>query len=134
MDRKKKCLVIRELIGFILLTVLLLGGLLSSFLLGNLHRELARDMDSAAWYALRQDWEEATQIYTQTADVWRKKWNLCAAFSDHTPMEHIDAQFAQLSVYASLRNREEFAATCSALSKDLTAMGKAQELRWWNLF
>lgn len=134
MDRKKKCPVIRELIGFVLLTVLLLAGLLSSFLLGNFHRELARDMDSAAWYALRQDWEEATQICTRASHIWQKNWNLCAAFSDHSPMEDIDAQFAQLSVYSSLRSREQFAAACIALSQDLAAMGKAQELRWWNLF
>ena len=134
MDRKKKCPVIRELIGFVLLTVLLLAGLFSSFLLGNHHRELARQMDSAAWYALRQDWGEAGRICTQTSQVWQKHWNLCAAFSDHSPMEDIDAQFAQLTVYASLRDREQFAAACSALSQDLTTLGKAQELRWWNLF
>lgn len=134
MDRTQKCPVIRELIGFILLTALLLGGLFASFRLGSQHRKLAQQMESAGWYAIRQNWDRATDGYTQAKETWQKNWNLYAVFSDHTPMEKIDSQFAQLDIYASLRDREEFAALCNALSQDLQAMGSAQELRWRNLF
>lgn len=133
MDRKKRWPIGRELTGFILLTVLLLGGLLSSFWLGKHHRSMAQTVDTAGWYALGQNWDKAAEVSSQASRQWQQKWNLCAVFADHTPMEEIDTQFAQLNIYASARDAQEFAAVCSALSQNLRSMADAHALRWWNV-
>lgn len=133
MDRKKRWVIRRELIGFVLLTALLLGGVLSSFWLEQHHRTMARELDSAAWYALQQNWDKAWETTEGVSQRWQEKWNFCAAFADHSPMEDIDAQFAQLRVYASARAAQEYAAVCSALAQNLQAMANAHELRWWNV-
>ena len=59
-------------------------------------------------------------------------WGTC--FADHTPMEEIDALFAQVEVYAAAREETDFAAGCAALSRKVEAMGLAHGASWWNLF
>lgn len=133
MDRKRRRFPVRELMGFILLAVLLLGGILSSFWLSRHHQALARKMEEAAWYAVSQDWDRAKQTTAEVSEDWQRRWKLCAVFSDHTPMIEIDTQLAQLSIYAAAKDHVQFAAVCGALARNLQSMAQAQHLSWWNL-
>ena len=51
----------------------------------------------------------------------------------HTPMEEIDALFAQVEVYAAAREEAEFAAGCAELSRRMEAMANAHGAQWWNV-
>ena len=116
------------------LAALLLVGLLSSWLMCRHHDGLSRRMEDAAWLAVSGDWTKARDTAAQTRSDWNKFRKARCAFADHTPMEQIDARFAQLSVYAASNERTEFAAVCTELSADLRAMGDAHRPTWWNLF
>ena len=133
MDRKRKQLPFRELTGFVLLVALLLGGLLSSFYLTRHHQAMADKMDDAGWYALSRDWNRAKETAGEVTAQWQKQKNLCAVFMDHTPMGEIDAQLAQLKIYAAAGEAAEYAALCGAVSRNLMAMAQAQHLSWQNL-
>lgn len=133
MDRKKYRLPGRELIGFVLLVLLLLGSLFTSFWLGRHHDTLARELENAAWCALRQDWQGASESYGSAMTRWRQKWSFCAVFSDHAPMQQIDNQLAQLKIYAAARDASEFAAVCTAVCQDLRSLADSHKLRLWNV-
>lgn len=133
MDRKRKQLPGRELIGFVLLAVLLAGGIGSSAWLGKHHQTLAENMTDAAWYALSGDWDRAAQTTARTEESWQKNWKLCAVFLDQTPMTQIDGGFAQLSVYGAQRDPGQYAALCAELAQGLRTIADAHRLGWWSL-
>ena len=91
----------RSWIGFVLLLVLLAGGIAATWGMAKCHEPIARDLENAA---------------------------------NHTPMEEIDALFAEVEVYAAAREETDFAAGCAALSRKMEAMGQAHGASWWNLF
>ena len=133
MDRKRKQLPGRELIGFILLLVLLVGGLLSTFWISNQQQALSRNMEEAAWQALNGNWDTAGSITAGTMERWQKRWNLWAALGDHKPMGEIDAGFSRLGAYAAARDSMEYAAVCRELSRKLQMLAESHRLSWWNL-
>ncbi len=46
----------------------------------------------------------------QAREAWGRSRHLGACFADHTPMEEIDALFAEVEVYAAAREETDFAA------------------------
>ena len=133
MDRKTGHLSFRELLGFLLLTVLLLLGLLSSWYLNRPQQALADQLEDSAWLALSGQWEKARKGVEEARKSWEQRRGLWAVFADHTPMEEIDAQFSRLTVYAAAREKGSFAAACTTLARQLEALGGAQQLRWQNV-
>lgn len=133
MDRKNGILTLREVTALSLLLVLLLGGLLLGWYLGQQHRELSRQLEDSAWLALSGQMENARKMAQEAKTVWEKEWKLRAAFGDHTPMEEIDDLFAELTIYGAAGDRTEFASTCAALASRVEAMGNAHRLSWWNV-
>jgi len=133
MDRKIGALTLRELMGFFLLIVLLLAGLLSSWYGGRQHREVSRQLDSSAWQALSGEWTAAREGAEDARQQWESSRQLWASLADHTPMEEIDALFGELTIYAAAGERTDFAHTCAALSRRMEAMANAQQLSWWNV-
>lgn len=119
--------------GAVLLAVLLLGGIGSSLWVSRHSDDLAGKMEDAAWQAMAENWDQARQTASEVSGRWQRGWYLCGAFGDHAPMEQIDAQLAQLSVYAAARDPVAFAAACTGLARQLRAMGDAHRLSWWNL-
>ena len=124
----------RSWIGFALLLVLLAGGIAASFGMGRCHDPIARDLASAAETAIRGDMAQGQTLMLRAKDAWERSRRLDACFADHTPMEEIDALFAEVEVYAAAREESDFAAGCAALSKKVEAMGQAHGASWWNLF
>ena len=98
----------RSWIGFALLLVLLAGGIAATWGMAKCHEPIARDLENAAKTALQGDMARGESLMLQARDAWGRSRHLGACFADHTPMEEIDALFAQVEVYAAVR--EETAA------------------------
>lgn len=123
----------RSWIGAALLAVLLIAAGCVTWAMGRIHEPISRDLDSAAEYALAEDWHLA-EAFAQNADAaWRSSRSFSACFADHGPMEEIDGDFAQLEIYAKSREEVAFAAAASQLAKKVQAIGEAHGLLWWNV-
>ena len=104
----------RSWIGFALLLVLLAGGIAATWGMAKCHEPIARDLENAAKTALQGDMARGESLMLQARDAWGRSRHLGACFADHTPMEEIDALFAQVEVYAAVR--EETASFTAAES------------------
>ena len=124
----------RSWFGLILLTLLLGSGLLVTWLMGSVHKPVSRDLITAGEYALAGDWEQAETLFWQAQSCWEEKEKLRACFADHSPMEEIDACFAQLEIYCRMKEETAFAAACGETARKVEAMGEAHGLKWENLF
>mgnify|MGYP002551315613 FL=1 len=124
----------RSWIGFVLLLVLLAGGIAATWGMAKCHEPIARDLENAAKMALQGDMAQGEALMLQAREAWGRSRRLGACFADHTPMEEIDALFAEVEVYAAAREETDFAAGCAALSRKVEAMGQAHGASWWNLF
>lgn len=133
MDRKIGGLTVRELIGFLLLILLLLTGLLSSWYIGRQQTALSHTLQDSAWLALSGQWENARKEAEEAAQTWQQHWGLRAALGEHTPLEEIDELFAQLKIYSAAGEKTDFAQTCAALSQRMETIANAHSLHWWNI-
>lgn len=119
--------------GLGLLLVVLLLGVVSSWLMVADTVPMAEAMEQAGEGALREDWGSAEAIFTGVRAHWDRRYPFYAAFTDHEPMEDINGLLAQLEIYARIRDHRAFAAVCAQISGDLEAIGEAHSLKWWNL-
>lgn len=120
-------------LGVVLLILLLLLGLWVSAATADIHCPLSESLHQASEAALRGDWETAEACAQDASARWGRTWQLTASVADHTPMDEIDSLFAQLPVYARVREAQHFSATCEELSRRVRAMSDAHSLTWWNL-
>ena len=123
----------RSGIGLILLLVLLAGGIAATWAMETCHAPISRDLRDAALAAEKGDWDRGESLLLSARTAWGQSRHFSACFADHTPMEEIDALFAQVEVYAAAREETDFAAGCAALSRKVEAMGQAHGAAWWNL-
>lgn len=123
----------RGWIGLGLLAVMLAGGLLVTWHMGQNHQQIANDLKKAGRCALAENWEDAIDLAEDAFDDWEDDWRFSAAFADHEPMETIDALFAQLDTYRIARDSVSFSAICAELARQVEAMGDAHSLNWRNL-
>ena len=123
----------RTWIGAVILTALLVTGLLSARWMERHHAPLETLLRQAAEAALEDRWDQARSRFERAQEGWQEKRNLTAAFSDHSPMEEIDSQFAEGTVYAAAGEQVHFAALCLSLAEKMEAMGDAHSLSWWNI-
>lgn len=123
----------RSWIGAALLAVLLIAGGCVTWAMGNIHSPISRELESAAQYALEEDWTQAEALEKNANTAWQKSRDFSACFADHDPMEEIDEAFAQLEVYARCREEVAFAAEAAQLARKVQAMGEAHGLLWWNI-
>ena len=122
----------RSWIGLGILLVLLAAGLLVSWGMGRLHDPIARELEQAASHALNDDWDRAIPAAAAAKTHWDSSHHFAACFAAHTPMEEVDALFAQMEVYAAAKESTEFAAACAELSRKVEDIGEAHGLMWWN--
>ena len=133
MGRKIGGITLRELLGMGLLTGLLLAGLLSAWYLSRQHTAMSSAMEECTWLALSGQWENGKEKAEAVRQTWEKSWIIFAAFSDHGPMEEIDALFRELAVYGAAGERTDFARTCAVLTDKLEAMASSARFSWWNV-
>lgn len=123
----------RSWIGFILLMGMLLGGILVTRKMGNIHDRIEEQLQMAAQYALDRNWERAESVFREAEDGWDRQEHFRSCFADHNPVEEIDGNFEMLAVFCSTRDRIAFAGGCRELARKVAAVGEAHELVWWNL-
>lgn len=124
----------RSWIGLGMLLVLLGCALLVTWSMDRIHEPIAEDLKHAANYALAGEWEEAEALASRAGRAWKKWSHFRGCFADHSPMEEIDANFAELKVYSAAQETVDFAASCGELARRVEAMGEAHGMTWWNLF
>lgn len=121
----------RSWIGLGILAALLVICLGVGCLMCRGQMPIAWGLSQAAEFGADQDWEKALPLFQDAKTRWERNRHWVACVADHTPMEEIDALFAQLSQYAIARDEEEFAAGCAALAKKAEAMADAHGLSVW---
>lgn len=120
-------------IGIGLLAALLLAGIWVADAMADSHEPGAADLRRASQLALEEDWDMAEALTGRARDTWEKRWRVTASFADHEPMDEIDGMFAELKVYARVKDEVAYSGTCAHLAELMDAMGKAHSFNWWNL-
>lgn len=123
----------RSWFGVLLLVALLLLSLLVTWVMGEIHAPVAERLRQAAALALEENWEEAGAAAMEARQHWKAWAHLRQCFADHTPVEDIESQFAQLTAYEAKKETAEFAAACLSLKERVEAMAEAHGLSPWNL-
>ena len=123
----------RTVIGVVLLLVLLIGGILSAGGMDRHNEAIAAGLEAAAEQALAGDMAQAGDTAREAQEAWESGWNVCAAFTDHSPMEKIDGGFARLPLYEKLQDAAAFASVCVELAKQVQAIGDVHGAQWWNI-
>ena len=120
--------------GAALLILLLALGLGSGALMEQTHQAQAEDLNRAAELAAEGNWTGAKNFTGAARREWDKNRMLIAALSDHEPMDQIEGLFAQLEVFADIRDAASFESTCRYLASQLEALGKSHSFNLQNLF
>lgn len=123
----------RTWVGFVLLVLLLIGGLLSISLVRNPLEEVADLLESAAGEALSGNLSPAADTAREAHRHWEKVRRGIAAVTDHSPLEQIDRGFTLLKLYASTRESQLFAAVCAELAMQIRAVCDAHNAQWQNI-
>ena len=123
----------RSWIGFGLLLVLLILGLLVTWLMKEIHEPVTLALDQAAERIQLGDWSSAEGYFDSARQQWDAWKNVRSCFADHAPVEEIDAGFAELQIYCAARENVAFAAACRELARKVSAVGEAHGLVWRNI-
>ena len=119
----------RFLLGTGLMVLLLLSGLFVWYGAEAIHTPVTEQLEQAAAIAETGDTPAALTRADHARRLWQETWHICAAFSDHAPMDEIDALFAQMEN----RSGTELAALCRRIASLVSAVAEAHTLSWWNL-
>lgn len=123
----------RSWIGFCLLVILLLGGILVTGEMIAIHEPIEADLLQAAEASLQGNWDRAGRLFRQAEHHWTGNQRFRSCFADHSPVEEIDAAFASLKVCCVRMDTVSFAAGCCSLACQVAAVGEAHAFVWWNL-
>lgn len=120
-------------LGVGILAAVLVLGLLLTFGMDAIHKEISDNMTQAAQAALAENWEAAQTQAAKAQKSWQSWRHFVAAFADHEPLEEMDRLFAELSVYRSQQLVPEYAAVCLCLARQAEAIGESHSFNWWHL-
>ena len=123
----------RGWLGLGILVVFLLLGIMISLVMCSAHLPTQDLLQQAASATLAGDFAQAVELGMEAKNRWETKWNGTAIVADHTPMDEIDALFAEMEIYAKTQEEPHFAACCQELAKRLLAMAEAHRFSWWNV-
>ena len=120
-------------IGIGLLIVLLAGGAGLFWGSGVFFDDFSQNMEEAGQSALAGDWLTAGQKMEKSRKQWEKYRHFWASFTDHEPVEQVQALFSQLELYNAQKRNVEFASACRALAHVAEAIEESHGLRWWSI-
>lgn len=123
----------RMWLGWGILALFLALGLWGNCAMARLNVPLRQDLETAAQTALSGDLAGAMYLAQTTKDTWDRHWHRVALLADHTPMDEIDKEFAQLLIYGQAGQVVPFAAHCAQLSELMEAVAESHAPTWWNL-
>lgn len=118
----------RTVVGFTLLILLLMGGILSGWSQRNYHEQVADLLEQAAREPLPTAWEQALHA----REIWERGWTMAAVLTDHAPLEQIGAGFSRLEIFAQEGDSLSFRVLCAELACQVQALGDAHGVQWWN--
>ena len=123
----------RGYMGAGILIVFLVLGFAVSVIMDNAHQPACELLDRAADMTLAGDFDGAISLAMEAKTRWEKAWNGTATVADHSPMDDVDALFAEMEIYAKTGEEPHFAACCQELSQRVQAVSEAHRFSWWNL-
>ena len=124
---------VRGWFGFAILVVFLILGFITAGVMDNAHVPTEKLLAQAAEKTLSGNFEEAVALGLEAKDRWDKHWNSTATVADHSPMDDVDALFAEMEIYAAAKEEPHFAACCKELSRRIQAMADAHRFSWRNV-
>jgi len=119
-------------IGVGLLVVILAVGIWLWLGLGGVFRHMSQLLDQAAAAVTAEDWTTAEACTRQAEALWESYREAAASFTDHEPLEQMDALFDELAIYRRQLSTE-YAVVCVHLSRLAEAVEEAVSLKWWSL-
>lgn len=123
----------RGWLGVGILAAFLALGLVVSALACKAHQPAADILEQAAEKTLAGDFAEGIALGMDAKARWKRQWNGTAAIADHSPMDEVDALFAEMEIYARAGEQPHFAACCKELAQRLEAIADAHRFSWWNV-
>ena len=124
---------VRGWFGLAILILFLLLGSVTTGVMDNAHLPTETLLTQAAEKTLAGDFEGAVALGQQAKSRWEKHWNGTATVADHSPMDDVDALFAEMEIYAATEEKPHFAAVCKELSQRIQAVAGAHRFSWWNI-
>ena len=116
-----------------LLVLFLILGLVVSGITDKAHIPTGDLLRQAAEKALAEDMEGGVTLGTAAKKRWERQWFLTASIADHSPMDEIDALFAEMEIYGRTGEAPHFAACCQELAQRLESVADAHRFSWWNI-
>ena len=123
----------RGWLGAGILAVFLALGLTVSALACKAHQPTKDLLEQAAEKALSGDFQGGIALGMEAKARWERQWNGTASIADHSPMDEVDALFAEMEIYARTGEQPHFAACCKELSARVEAIADAHKFSWWNV-
>ena len=123
----------RSWMGFILLILLLLASIWSARVMVRIHEPIEGKLRQAAQFSTEGNWAQAAACFREAEEAWALWERVRGCFSDHNPVEKIDADFELLKVCCATREPISFSGGCLQLARQVAAVGEAHEPIWWNL-
>ena len=120
-------------IGIGILVILLAMGIGLLWGSGIFFEELSREVEQAGELALSGNWEEAGKKASQSRERWEHWRKFWSSFTDHEPVEQMQALFSQLELYKKQKLEVDFAAVCRNLAHTAEAIDESHSLRWWSV-
>ena len=122
----------RTWIGAGLLALLLTAGVLVGAAMEARVTPGAEKLRGAAEAALAGDWERAEGLTRTVREDWERVAGLAEILATHEDLEQIGITFSQLPSYAGV-DGPAYSALCTALARQLEALGKTHGCSWRNL-
>ena len=121
-------------IGTGLLAAVLVTAVLTPAILSRCHTPAVQDLQRAAELVMADNWDTAASFSRRAEKQWQKTRPVTAAFSEHEPMEEIDALFAQLKIYREARDQVAYGSTCVYIACQMDALRGYHDFNFGNLF
>ena len=123
----------RGWLGLGILIIFLALGFVVAEAMDSAHIPTEKLLEQAAEKTLQGEFEQAVALGAEAKSRWDRQWNGTATVADHSPMDDVDALFAEMEIYAKTEEKPHFAACCQELSQRLEAMAGAHRFSWWNV-
>lgn len=123
----------RGWLGIGILIAFLALGFVTAGAMDNAHLPTQELLAQAAEKTLNGDFEGAVALGVEAKTRWDRHWNGTATVADHSPMDDVDALFAEMVIYAEAKEEPHFAAVCKELSQRIQAVAGAHRFSWWNI-
>ena len=125
---------LRGWLGVGLLVLFLALGVGTMEWMDNAHLPTGDLLEQAAELALQGNMKKGVTLGQEAKNRWENQWQATATVADHSPMDDVDALFAEMEIYAAVGEEPHFAACCKELAKRVQAVAEAHRFRWWNIF